>query len=56
MRRLRTRALRGNAANAQGSAFNGSGTAGGVYANSGTTAGDNPNAVSQYDVACFQQS
>jgi hypothetical protein len=50
----------GNAAGAAGSAFNetGPGTAGVVYAGNGisaTTAGS-PNAVSQYDVACFQVS
>jgi hypothetical protein len=50
----------GNAATASGSAFNetGPGTAGVVYAGngvSGTTAGSS-NAVSQYDVACFQVS
>jgi hypothetical protein len=48
----------GNAATAQGSAFNetGPGTAGVVYAGNGvskTTAGSS-NAVSQYDVACYQ--
>jgi hypothetical protein len=47
----------GNAANASGSAFNeNGGTAGGVYAGNGvskTTAGS-ANAVSQYDVACYQ--
>jgi hypothetical protein len=50
----------GQAAGASGSAFNetGPGTAGVVYAGNGvsaTTAGS-PNAVSQYDVACFQVS
>ena len=50
----------GNSANARGSAFNetGPGTAGVVYAGNGvsaTTAGS-PNAVSQYDVACYQVS
>src|SRR5437667_12825132 len=50
----------GKAANASGSAFNesGPGTAGVVYAGNGisaTTAGST-NAVSQYDVACFQVS
>ena len=50
----------GNAATAPGSAFNGTGpgTAGTVYAGNGvsaTTAGS-ANAVSQYDVACFQVS
>ena len=50
----------GQAANASGSAFNETrpGTAGTVYAGNGisaTTAGS-PNAVSQYDVACYQVS
>jgi hypothetical protein len=50
----------GGSANAPGSAFNetGPGTAGVVYAGNGvsaTTAGS-PNAVSQYDVACYQVS
>jgi hypothetical protein len=50
----------GHAAAAPGSAFNETrpGTAGTVYAGNGvsaTTAGS-PNAVSQYDVACFQVS
>jgi hypothetical protein len=50
----------GHAATAPGSAFNETrpGTAGTVYAGNGvsaTTAGS-PNAVSQYDVACFQVS
>src|SRR5438552_12070966 len=50
----------GQAAAAPGSAFNetGPGTAGVVYAGNGvsaTTAGS-ANAVSQYDVACFQVS
>ncbi|MDE3024413.1 MAG: adenylate cyclase [Acidobacteriota bacterium] len=50
----------GNAANATGSAFNesGPGRAGTVYAGNGvsaTTAGS-PNAVAQYDVACYQVS
>ncbi len=50
----------GNAASASGSAFNetGPGTAGVVYAGNGvsTTTAGSPNAVSQYDVACFQVS
>ena len=48
----------GAAAVSQGSPFNGSGTAGTVYAgNPGTASMANSNstaAVSQYDVACFQ--
>jgi hypothetical protein len=50
----------GNAANAPGSAFNetGPGTAGTVYAGNGVSAthAGSPNAVSQYDVACYQTS
>jgi hypothetical protein len=46
----------GNTSNAPGSAFNGS--AGNVYAGNGQTTMTpaNSRAVSQYDVACFQQS
>jgi hypothetical protein len=29
-------------------------TATGVYANPGTTPGNNPHAVSEYDIACYQ--
>lgn len=50
----------GNAAAAPGSAFNEDpgGTAGAVYAGNGVSAitAGSPNAVSQYDVACFQVS
>jgi hypothetical protein len=50
----------GNAASASGSAFNesGPGTAGTVYAGNGVSAttAASGNAVSQYDVACFQVS
>ena len=49
----------GNAASAPGSVFNSTGVSGGVYAgNPGTPSAANgsPNAVSQYDVACFQVS
>jgi hypothetical protein len=56
----------GNAANAPGSAFdfNSSQSAGNVYAGSGhaaamsgnANANSNPNAVSQYDVACSNQT
>ena len=50
----------GHAASAPGSAFNetGPGTAGTVYAGNGVSATTpaSPNAVSQYDVACFQVS
>jgi hypothetical protein len=31
-------------------------TATGVYANPGTTPGNNPHAVSEYDIACYQTS
>lgn len=50
----------GQAADAHGSAFNetGPGVAGVVYAGNGisATTARSPNAVSQYDVACFQVS
>ena len=50
----------GNAASALGSAFSPNGVSGGVYANGpGSTRNGqvtNPTAVSQYDVACFQNS
>jgi hypothetical protein len=50
----------GQAASAPGSAFNetGPGTAGVVYAGNGVSAttANSSNAVSQYDVACFQVS
>ncbi len=46
----------GQAASAPGSAFNTSGVAGGVYAGQQPQNSGNPNAVSQYDVACFQVS
>ena len=45
----------GNAASAPGSAFNTSGKAGTVYAGTQPQNSNNPKAVSQYDVACFQQ-
>ena len=45
----------GNAASAPGSAFNPDGHAGTVYAGQQPQNSNNPNAVSQYDVACFQQ-
>lgn len=44
----------GQAASAPGSAFNPSGTAGGVYAGTQPQNSNNPASVSQYDVACFQ--
>ena len=46
----------GNAASAPGSAFNPGGTAGSVYAGQQPQNSQNPNSVSQYDVACFQVS
>jgi hypothetical protein len=54
----------GHAANAPGSAFNPASVSDGVYAGTGHAAGQsgnpnansNPNAVAQYDVACFQVS
>ena len=50
----------GGSASAPGSAFNPNGTSGGVYAGSAGTASaahaNSANAVSQYDVACFQVS
>ncbi len=48
----------GNSSAAGGSVFNPSGTAGTVYAGNPGTASlanaNSPNAVSQYDIACFQ--
>jgi hypothetical protein len=49
----------GRAASAPGSAFNDTGTAAAVYANpdsKGGTHSGNSHVVSQYDVACYQQS
>ena len=46
----------GNAASAPGSAFNPDGKAGTVYAGTQPQNSINPNAVSQYDVACFQNT
>jgi hypothetical protein len=48
----------GNAASAPGSAFNEDpgGIAGAMYAGSQPQNSNNPNSVSQYDVACFQVS
>jgi hypothetical protein len=45
----------GNAATAPGSAFNPDGKAGTVYAGQQPQNSGNPMAVSQYDVACYQQ-
>jgi hypothetical protein len=53
-----TSSMPGNSVNANGSVFNPNGQAGTVYAgNPGTASAANansPNAVSQYDIACFQ--
>ena len=46
----------GNAASAPGSAFNPNGTAGKVYAGQQPQNSNNPKSVSQYDVACFQNT
>ena len=49
----------GNSVSARGSAFNPTGVAGAVYANPGSQGGvssGNTHVVSQYDVACFQQT
>ena len=46
----------GGAASAPGSAFNPTGQAGTVYAGQQPQNSGNPNAVAQYDVACFQQT
>ncbi len=46
----------GNSTNAPGSAFNPNGQAGSVYAGTQPQNSNNPNSVSQYDVACFQVS
>ena len=46
----------GDSASAPGSAFNTSGKAGTVYAGTQPQNSNNPNSVSQYDVACFQVS
>ena len=46
----------GNAVNAPGSAFNPNGVAPSVYAGTQPQNSNNPNSVSQYDVACFQVS
>lgn len=46
----------GNAVNAPGSAFNPGGTAGMVYAGQQPQNSVNPMAVSQYDVACFENT
>jgi hypothetical protein len=54
-----TMVMPGNSVSARGSAFNPTGVAGAVYANPGSQGGissGNTHVVSQYDVACFQQT
>ncbi|HET9848173.1 MAG TPA: adenylate cyclase [Candidatus Dormibacteraeota bacterium] len=46
----------GNATGASGSPFNPNGTSGTHYAGNAPQNSKNPNSVSQYDVACFQQT
>ena len=46
----------GHEANAPGSAFNPDGKAGTVYAGTQPQNSNNPKSVSQYDVACFQNT
>ncbi len=46
----------GHSVSAPGSAFNPTGTAGGVYAGQQPQNSNNPKSVAQYDVACFQVS
>jgi hypothetical protein len=46
----------GSAAGAPGSPFNPVGQAGNVYAGNAPQNSINPKSVSQYDVACFQQT
>ncbi len=46
----------GNAASAPGSAFNPDGVSGGVYAGQQPQNSVNPLSVSQYDVACYQNT
>jgi hypothetical protein len=46
----------GNSSTAPGSAFNPDGVSGSVYAGEQPQNSNNPNSVSQYDVACFQVS
>ena len=46
----------GNASSAPGSAFNPDGQSGTVYAGEQPQNSNNPNSVSQYDVACYQVS
>ena len=46
----------GQSVSAPGSAFNPDGVSGGVYAGQQPQNSNNPNSVSQYDVACFQVS
>ena len=46
----------GNAASAPGSAFNPDGKAGTVYAGTQPQNSNNPKSVSQYDVACYNNT
>ena len=48
----------GNSVNAGGAAFNPNGTSGGVYAGNGpgSAHSNSGNAVSEYDIACYQQT
>ncbi len=46
----------GGSASAPGSAFNPGGVAGSVYAGTQPQNSNNPNSVSQYDVACYQNT
>jgi len=46
----------GNSSSAPGSAFNPDGVSGTVYAGEQAQNSNNPNSVSQYDVACYQVS
>src|SRR6266571_7130871 len=46
----------GHSATARGSAFNPTGVSGTVYAGNQAVNSKNPKSVSQYDVACFQQT
>ena len=46
----------GHSVSARGSAFNPTGVSGKVYAGTQAVNSKNPKSVSQYDVACFQQT
>jgi hypothetical protein len=51
-----TMTMPGHSSSARGSAFNPNGIAGMNYAGEKSVNSKNPKSVSQYDVACFQQS